>query len=186
MISHCFDFLFESLNALKKSSRLTVCLFCFVFFFFSPLSLFCFSYLSGRLQREEWKLLQTWRVCVSINNYEVWEIGVGRRVGRKTHIWGCGAKGASYSRVESFGCDFISKKSIYFIYLFIYFFKIIVTLTSSWLHTTNLSRPRKSTKSTGFRCAPSHVPPCVTRWLLCFPCSLLVTTLSHSLTHQRG
>lgn len=103
-----------------------------VFLFFFSSSLFCFSYLSGRLQREEWKLLQTWRVCVSINNYEVWEIGVGHRVGRKTHIWGSGAKGASYSRVESFGCDFISQKSI-FIFIF---FKFIVTLTSSWLHTT--------------------------------------------------
>lgn len=31
----------------------------------------CLSYLSGGLQREEWKLLQTWRVCVSINKCEV-------------------------------------------------------------------------------------------------------------------
>lgn len=35
-----------------------------VFFF-----IFFYSDLSGGLQREEWKLLQTWRVHVSMNNY---------------------------------------------------------------------------------------------------------------------
>lgn len=168
---------------MHKKEQQTHCMSVFFFSSSSLLSLFCFSYLSGRLQREEWKLLQTWRVCVSINNYEVWEIGVGRRVGRKTHIWGSGAKwGQLQPRGELWLRFHLQEIHLFFLF----FFKIIVTLTSSWLHTTNLSRPRKSTKSTGFRSAPSHVSPCVTRWLLCFPCSLLVTTLSHSLTHQRG
>lgn len=39
---------------------------CFFFVFFCS---FFYSDLPGGLQWEEWKLLQTWRVCVSMNNY---------------------------------------------------------------------------------------------------------------------
>lgn len=59
----------------RKSCRLI-----FVFLFF----LSFFSYLSGRLQREERKLLQTRRVFVSVRNYEV----LKRVLSRKQHMMG--------------------------------------------------------------------------------------------------
>lgn len=49
----------------KRKEHVRLYITAYLYFFF------CFSYLSGGLQREEWKLLQTWRVCVSMNDYEV-------------------------------------------------------------------------------------------------------------------
>lgn len=91
--------------------------YCKFHFFLSLLS--ACSYLSGGLQREEWKLHQTWRVCVSINNCKCWNMCwlLG-----KEHIWAqrqllsCGRPGLFFTQLlHSAASQFMRNKSTFII-----------------------------------------------------------------------